>query len=148
MTKLQDDILLIYNSLVEFSKITLEGVFQIPIKVYYDKSSNSLCFEQKGKKIFLTVPNYYSMYLKNLKESYLLPKDYDYVMATLSSLVSSGELIKDRVCVSPQKYGFNIYSADVKLLSEGTRLIGEVRFVSGNSWLFKMYVKFKYRKLI
>ena len=45
MTKLQEDMLEIYNSFVIFSNATLECPVSIPIKVTYDKEYKSL-----GKK--------------------------------------------------------------------------------------------------
>lgn len=50
MTTLQNDILEIYNSLVEFSDNTVKTNFPIPIKVRYEKETRLLIFEQKGKR--------------------------------------------------------------------------------------------------
>ena len=148
MTKLQDDFLNIYNSLVEFSEITLRGALSIPICVSYDISMNSLFFEQRGKKVGLTVPNYYSGYLRNIKNSYLLPRDYDYLMATLSTLIESGALLRERVCVSPELFGFDVYETNLKDIKNGPKLLGQIRFISGNSWIFKIITKLKYKKVL
>lgn len=148
MTKLQDDFLSIYNSLVEFSGTTLEGALLIPIKVSYDESMNSLFFEQRGKKVGITITNYYSGYLKDIKNSYLLPKDYDYLMGTLSTLIESGVLLRDRVCISPELYGFDVYETNSRELKNGPDLLGQIRFVSGNSWIFRTITKLKYKKIL
>lgn len=146
MTVLQNDILEIYNVLVVFSKETIDSKFPIPIKVHFDESSNSLVFEQKGVSVRLLLPLYYSLALDDLKKpSYLLPKDYDYLMSTLQGLLGSGVLIRDRVCVSPENYGFDIYCIDLKDFKKGPDILGQIRFVSGNSWIFKFLTKRKYK---
>ena len=85
MIRLQDDIIEIYNLLTDFSSNTLSG---LPIKVEYSESLNSLCFEQKGLKVAISVLNYYCENLKYLKETYLLPGDYDFLMSSLSLLTT------------------------------------------------------------
>lgn len=146
MTTLQNDILEIYNSLVIFNKETVESKFPIPIRVYFDEKLNSLVFEQKGVSTRLSLPLYYSLALDELKKpTYLLPKDYDYLMSTLQGLLGSGVLIRDRVCVSPENYGFDIYCIDLKEFKKGPDLLGQVRFISGNSWIFKFLTKRKYK---
>lgn len=146
MTTLQNDILEIYNSLVIFNKETVESKFPIPIRVYFDEKLNSLVFEQKGVSTRLSLPLYYSLALDDLKKpTYLLPKDYDYLMSTLQGLLGSGVLIRDRVCVSPENYGFDIYCIDLKEFKKGPDLLGQVRFISGNSWIFKFLTKRKYK---
>lgn len=147
MIRLQDDILEIYNLLTDFSSNTLSG---LPIKVEYSDSLNSICFEQKGLKVAISVLNYYCESLKNLKKTYLLPEDYDILMSSLSRLIESGVLLHDRVCLAPRKFGFRIYETpnQTKTLKDGPQLLSDFRFVSGNSWLFKKVIKFKYRKLL
>jgi hypothetical protein len=146
MTTLQNDILEIYNSLVVFNKETLESAAPTPIRVSFEKESLSLFFEQKGVSVRMALPIYYSLALDDLKEpTYLLPKDYDYLMSTLQSLIASGVLIKDRVCVSPENYGFDIYHIDLKNFIKGPDLLGQVRFVSGTGWLFRVLTKRKYK---
>lgn len=146
MTTLQNDILEIYNALVIFNKETIESKFPTPIVVKFDPSSNALVFEQKGVTVRLVLPLYYSLAFEDLeKPSYLLPEDYDYLMSTLQELIGSGVLIKDRVCVSPENYGFDIYCIDLKEFKKGPDLLGQVRFISGTSWLFKFKTKRKYK---
>lgn len=150
MTTLQNDLLEIYNSLVNFSDSTIkDGLFTIPIKVFYEKENRLLVFEQKGKSVRLGLPTYYCLGLESLKKpSYLLPEDYDYLMSSLQSLILSGELLRDRTCLSPENYGFDIYSTninDLAELSKGPEIIGRIRFVSGNSLIFKLKTKIKYK---
>ena len=147
MIRLQDDILEVYNMLTDFSSNTLSG---LPIKVEYSESLNALCLEQKGLRVAISVLNYYCESLKHLKETYLLPVDYDILMSSLSRVIESGVLIHDRVCVAPVKYGFRIYETPSQTISlkDGPQLLGNLRFVSGNSWLFKKIIKFKYKKLL
>jgi hypothetical protein len=150
MVRLQDDILGIYNSLTDFSANTLLGPINLPIRVSYSESLNSLCFEQKGLKVAISVLNYYCKGLKNLKETYLYPEDYDKLMSALSGLIGSGVLLHDRVCLAPEVYGFSIYetTAQTALLKDGPQLLTTFRFVSGNSWFFKKVTQFKYKNLI
>ena len=51
------------------------------------------------------------MFLK--KPTYLLPEDYDYLMSSMQSLIAGGKLIEDRTVLSPENYGFDIYSVDL-----------------------------------
>ena len=147
MTTLQNDILEIYNNLVMFNKETIESKFPTPIKVRFESSSRAVVFEQKGVSVRMTFPIYYSLALEDLekKPTYLLPEDYDYLMSTLQGLIGSGVLINDRVCVSPENYGFDIYNIDLKNFNKGPELLGQIRFVSGTGWLFKVLTKRKYK---
>jgi hypothetical protein len=147
MTTLQNDILEIYNSLVVFSDDTVKSHFPKPIKVWYEKDSRLLVFEQKGKSVRMGLPVYYCLDLEALdnKPTYLLPEDYDYLMSNLLDLLNSGELIKDRTALSPENYGFDIYATNIRELWKGPDIIGRVRFVSGTSWLFKFIVRRKYK---
>ena len=145
MTTLQNDLKEIYNSLVMFSDDTVKASFPVPIKVWYEKDSRLLVFEQNGNSARLIHPVYYCLGLEKLeKPTYLLPEDYDYLMYTLESLIKSGELIKDRTCLSPDDYGFSIYSTNPRELWKGPQLRGEVKFVSGRGWIFRWLTKRKY----
>ena len=150
MTKLQDDLLQIYNALVVFSKSTLGDVISRPIVVSYLPEHNSIRFRQNGKEVMLQVLNYYCGFLKNIKTTYLLPKDYDILMSNLSMVIGSGKLIEERVLVSPEPYGFEIYMTDSKTteFSKGPQLLCSCKFVSDNSWLFRIMTKLKYKNLI
>lgn len=147
MTTLQTDLLDLYNALVPFSAKTLDPKLPCPIKVQFIKNDNQVIFEQGGLSIRLVLPLYYCLGLDSFKKStYLLPNDYDYLMSTLQSLISSGKLIEDRTCLSPENYGFDIYGVNLKEFNKGPGILGKIRIVSGTSWIFKKYVKFKYRK--
>lgn len=147
MTTLQNDLLEIYNTLVMFNKETVESKFPTPIKVWYDSSSRALVLEQKGVSVRMALPMYYSLALEDLekKPTYLLPQDYDYLMSTLQGLIGSGVLINERVCVSPENYGFDVYLIDLKNFNKGPELLGQIRFISGTGWLFKLLTKRKYK---
>lgn len=146
MTTLQNDLLEIYNSLVMFSDSTVKSANPIPIKVWYEKDSRLLVFEQQGKSVRIYQPTYYSLdLLKIQKPTYLLPEGYDYLMFNLQTLINSGELIKDRTCLVPIPYGFDIFATNPKELWKGPEFKGRVRFISGNGWMFKLRVKQKYK---
>jgi hypothetical protein len=66
-------------------------------------------------------------------------------MQSLSGVIGSGKLLEDKLCISPENYGFDIYLIDFKEFWKGPDKIATVRFVSGNSWVFRMLVKFKYK---
>ena len=145
MTTLQNDLLEIYNSLVLFSSTTITK-FPKPIEVWYEKESRLLVLEQAGKSVRLGIPVYYCLDLEGIQEkTYLLPKDYDYLMSTLQELINSGALINNRTCLSPENYGFDIYGVNLKELYKGPDILGKVRFISGKSWLFKKITKRKFR---
>jgi hypothetical protein len=146
MNTLQDDLLEIYNNLLAFNKNTLLVDRPIPITVRFEKESNALVFEQKGVSLRLGTPIYYSLGLNDLiKPTYLLPPDYDYLMQSLSSVITSGKLLEDRICLSPENYGFDLYKVDYNEFWKGPDIIGSIRFVSGDSWLFKLLTRIKYR---
>lgn len=152
MTTLQNDILEMYNALVDFSDNTVKTNFPTPIKVSYDPESRLLVFEQKGKQVYLNLPVYYCLGLDSIgdgkkKYTYLLPEDYDYLMSTFQQLISSGALIRERTCVSPENYGFDVYAINInpREMYKGPDIIGQVRFISGTSWFFKFKVRHKYK---
>lgn len=145
MTKLQEDLLSIYNTLVMFNE-TLTMYNPKPIKVWYEPDSKLLVFEQKNKSARLYAPIYYTLGLEDLvKPTYLLPNDYDALMYNLQSVINSGILLKDRTILSPENFGFDIYATEPKELHKGPEVVGKMRFISGTSWLFKKYVEFKYK---
>jgi len=143
---IQDDLIELYNSLLAFNKNTIVTDNPIPIKVSFSKESNSLVFEQKGISIHTALPIYYSLGLNEIKKpTYLLPRDYDYLMQSLSGVIGSGKLLEEKVCISPENYGFDIYLVDFREFWKGPDKIGTIRFVSGNSWIFRQIVKFKFK---
>lgn len=144
MLTLQEDLLGIYNSLVGFSKKTLDNRFPQLIRVKFD--DGALSFEQDGMLVRLSTPVFYSLGLNELKkETYLLPDDYDYLMMTLSDLIKGGKLLEERTCLSPEDFGFDIYSVNMNSFSEGPQIIGKVRFISGYSWWFRFKTKRKWK---
>lgn len=147
MTTLQTDIIEIYNALVVFSESTIKSNFPKPIKVRYDSTSRSLIFEQAGRVVNLLKAYYYSMDLEELEKTptYLLPKDYDYLMYNLRAIIMSGRLLEDRTCLSPENFGFDIFAVNPKEAWKGPDIIGNIRFISGTSWLFRFRTKRKYR---
>jgi hypothetical protein len=146
VSMLQNDFLEIYNSLVIFSDDTVKSNLPIPIKVFYEKDTRLLVFEQRGKSARLYLPIYYCLDLDSIqKPTYLLPEDYDYLMSTLQNLIGSGILLKERTLCSPENCGMDIYSTKLENLNDGLDIIGMIRFISGNSWFFKWKVKRKYK---
>jgi hypothetical protein len=143
---IQDDLIELYNNLLAFNKNTITADNPTPIKVSFDKDSNSLVFEQKGISIRTSLPIYYSLGLNEIKKpTYLLPRDYDYLMQSLSGVVSSGKLLEDKLCISPENYGFDLYLVDFREFWKGPDKIGTIRFVSGHSWIFRQIVKLKFK---
>ena len=144
MLTLQEDLLGIYNSLVGFSKKTLDARFPQLIKVRFDEGA--LVFEQEGTLVRLSTPLYYSLGLNELiKETYLLPENYYYLMRTLSDLIKGGKLLDERVCLSPEDFGFDLYLVNQAAFSEGPQVIGKVRFISGYSWWFRFKTRRKWK---
>ena len=148
MVTLQNDLLEIYNNLVEFSKTTVLTDRPIPITVKYEKDGvgSPLLLEQKGISVRLRLPIYYCLGLDSIKKpTYLLPDDYNYLMNTLQSMIADDRILDERTCLSPENYGFDIYAVDLREFSKGPDRIGSVRFVSGNSWLFRLFTRWKYK---
>lgn len=147
MITLQEDLIEIYNSLTVFSSTTLDPKFPKPVKVYFRGEDNQVVFEQGPISVRMSILLYYCLDLESITDpSYLLPGDYDYLMNTLQTLIASGELIKERVTLSPENVGFDIFGVDLREFKKGPKILGSIRFVSGTSWLFKLYTKFKYGK--
>lgn len=148
MLALQNDLLEIYNNLVIFSKTTVQSSNPIPITVRVEDGQygSPIVFEQGGISVRLRLPIYYCLGFDTLtKPTYLLPRDYDFMMSSLQSLIANDKILEDRICLSPENYGFDVYSVDYKDFWKGPNIIGSVRFISGNSWLFRTYVKWKYK---
>ena len=145
MIKLQSDLIDIHNSLVVFNDRVIVCDNPKPIKVWFDITTKSLGFEVPGISLRLSTLNYYCLDLEELEEpTYLLPEDYDKLMYDLNKLISSGKLLEDRVCLSPENWGFNVFWTNPKELEKGPDILGKVRFISGKSWLFKLKTKLKY----
>ena len=146
MDILQNDLIEIYNSLVVFSQETVNTPRPKPIKVYYEKESRLLVFEQGGNSVRLWTPIYYVRGLEDLeKPTYLLPEGYDLLMSELKFIIDSGLLLKDRTILSPENYGFDIYGTDLKELWKGPEIKASIRFISVKGWLFRWNTKRKYK---
>lgn len=145
MTKLQEDIINIYNNLVKFNQDTITAPFPIPIKVRFDKESSFLIYEQRGTIISLYQPIYYCFGLSEIKPTILLPNDYDILMYNLKAAIESGKLLDNRTCLSPTEFGFDIYSTDQQELSNGPKLISSCKFITSNNWLFRFLTRKYYR---
>jgi len=143
MTKLQEDILNIYNTLVIFNKDTIVNPFPIPIRVRFDKESSFLVYEQRGNIANLFQPIYYCHDLNKIKPTLLLPNDYDLLMYNLKAAIDSGKLLEDRTTLTPTEFGFDIYSTDQKELYKGPKLISSCKFISSNNWLFRLISKMR-----
>ena len=150
MTTIQDDLLEIYNSLVKFNDETLKSQFPAPIKVWFEPESRMLVFNQKSTTVRLWLANYYSLGLDSIPKSkftYLLPEDYDTLMWNLSEVIKSGKLLEDRTCLSPENYGFDIYTVDKKDPIRGPQVLGSIRFVSGTGFLFRFLTKLRFNNI-
>lgn len=148
MVTLQNDLLEIYNNLVAFSNSTVLSDNPIPITVKYEKDGvgSPLLLEQKGISVRLRLPVYYCLGLDSIKkETYLLPEDYDYLMNTLQSLIADDRVLDDRTCLSPENYGFDVYAVNLREFWKGPEKLGSIKFISGNSWLFRLITKWKYK---
>lgn len=144
-----DDLKSLYNDLTIFNEGTILNQFPLPIKVQFSKDHNALFFEQRGKSILSHVPAYYCLGLReNLtKPTWLLPQDYDQLMASLLHLIMDGKgyLLRDRTCLAPENYGFTVYSQEPYEPWKGPELIASIRFISGNNWLWKKWISRKFR---
>lgn len=145
MITLQTDIIEVHNSLTIFSDLVIKTDNPKPIDVWFDEGSKSLAFELQGKSIRLPVLNYYCLDLEELKNhTYLLPDDYDKLMYNLQKIINSGELIKERTCLSPENWGFNIFTTSPKDFQKGPDILARIRFISGKSRFFKFKTKLRY----
>jgi len=145
MITLQEDLRELSNNLQLFNDLVINTDNPKPIKVWFDNNSKSLAFELQGISVRIPTLNYYCLALEELEEpTYLLPEDYDNLMYNLQKVILSGELIKERTCLSPENWGFNIFSTNLREFYKGPNIISKVRFISGKSWLFKFITKKKY----
>lgn len=141
----QDDILEIYNSLVVFNDVVIKKPSPKPIFVKYDPESTHLIFTTEGITVRLNNIIFYSLALETISDgTYLLPEDYDSLMGSLQYMIKSGELIKEKTLLSPENFGFDIYCVNYKEYKKGLQFFAGARFISGNSWWFKLKTKLKY----
>lgn len=145
MVSLQTDLIEIYNTLVIFNDQIMKDPEPKPLQVWYDEGTKSLAFETQNKSVRIPVLNHYCLDLEELqKKTYLLPEDYDILMYTLQKLINSGELLKDRTCLSPENWGFNIFTTNPQKIQEGPNILGKIRFISGKGAWFRFWTKHKY----
>lgn len=138
---LSKDLLEFYNSLITAD-------VNVPIGVTYSRQNRCLVFSQYSWRMDSSMLNYYCSNLNRIKNTVLLPEDTKELLDTLKSLVSSGQLVGDRVLVSPTEYGMDIYKANPMNLSLGPIKLGSIKLVSSNNWLFRMIVRFRFRDII
>lgn len=145
MITLQTDLIDVHNSLTIFSDLVIKTDEPKPIKVWFDVGAKSLAFELQTKSLRLPVLNHYCLDLEELEEpTYLLPEDYDKLMYNLQKSINSGELLKERTCLSPENWGFNIFVTSPRELEKGPSILSKVRFISGKSRLFKFMTRLRY----
>lgn len=147
MTRLQEDLLEIYNNLVELSDSVL-GNTPCPISVSFDVGMGCLSFKCHNRGVYLRSLNYYISRPDLIKDTFLLPEDYDYLMNELSKIIKSGKLIQDRICVSPEFTGFDLFLTDTRNIIKGAQYLSSFRFISGQSKWFKWKIKKKYKNVL
>lgn len=141
MIGLQDDLRELYNQLIVFSS-SIDG--ETPIKVSYIKEEYSLRFDLDGKSVYTIAPFYCSLDMDKVKNTYLLMRDYKKLLDSLNYLLTEGILVRDRVMVVPEKYGFDVVETEnttKDAVVEGPKVIATIRFISGNSWFFRFMTK-------
>lgn len=143
MTKLQEDLLGIYNSLVTFNAETITSPFPKPIKVRFEKEGNFLVFEQKNNVVNLFQPIYYCLDLSKVKPTLIMPQDFDVLMYNLQAAITSGACLKDRVCLKPTEFGFDIYNTNENELTKGPQMVATCKFITSNNWLFRAISEWK-----
>lgn len=135
------DLLELYNNLINVK-------VDIPVGVMYSRLNKCLVFTQYSWRMDVGILNYYCKDLINLRRTVLSPEDTRNLLDTLKSLITSAQLGKDRILISPIKYGMEIYRANPMNLGLGPIKLGTLRFVTSNSWLFRKVVNFKYKNII
>lgn len=138
---LREDLLGFYNNLIL-------ARMDIPIGVTYSKANRCLVFTQYSWRMDVGVLNYYCKDLRKIKRTVLLPEDTKDLLDSIKALLESNQLNKDRILISPIKYGLEIYRANPSNMNLGPLRLATLRFVSSNRWLFRKIVNFKYRELI
>lgn len=147
MSRLQDDLLEVYNNLVELNEVVL-GDNPCPVAVEYDEGMGCLSFKVPQKGLYLRPLNWYIIRPDQVKPTWLLPEDYDELMAGLQKVIKAGRLVQERICLAPKESGFDLYLADSRNLSRGAALIGEFRFWSGTGKWFNWTTKRKYKDIL
>lgn len=141
MTGLQDDLRELYNQLIVFSS-SIDG--DTPIKVSFIEEECSLRFELDGKSVYTLAPFYCSLDMDKVKDTYLLMRDYRKLLDSLKYLLTEGILVRERVMIVPEKYGFDVVetkNTTKDAVVEGPKILATIRFISGNSWFFRFMTK-------
>lgn len=147
MAKLQDDLLEVYNNLVELQENVL-GEQPCPVSVTFDTGMDCLSFRCQGKGIYLRPLNYYISRPDLIRDTFLLPQDYDGLMKNLETVIKGNKLIEDRILVSPGLDGFDLYLADTRNLKRGAMFLKTFAFISGTSRWFKWKTKYRYKNIL
>ena len=147
MSRLQDDLLEVYNNLVELSEVVL-GDTPCPVAVEFDQGMGCLSFKVPSRGIYLRALNNYIIRPDLVPVTWLLPRDFDALMSGLSRVIRSGKLLQERVCLSPGTAGFELFLADPRNLMKGAMSLGTFRFWSGEGPWFRWRVSRKYRGVL
>lgn len=138
---LREDLLGFYNGLIQ-------ARLDIPIGVMYSRANRCLVFTQYSWRMDVGVLNYYCEDLRKIKRTILLPEDTKDLLDSIKALIDSNQLNKDRLLISPIKYGLEIYRANPNNMNLGPLKLATLRFVSSNGWLFRKIVNIKYSEII
>lgn len=140
MNRYQEDILEIYNSLTILDET-------LPVVVSYNKDLKSVYMKQRGIIVNIPLLNHYCFKLNKIKKTILLPKDFDSIMGQMKKLIESGITNYDRILISPEDYGFRVFRRVSSLNYEPIE-VADIQIVTSNWWLFRLIIKFKYRKYL
>ena len=103
--------------------------------------------KQRGIIVNIPLLNHYCFKLNKIKKTILLPKDFDSIMGQMKKLIESGIANYDRLLISPEDYGFRVFRRVSSLNYEPIE-IADIQIVTSNWWLFRLIIKFKYRKYL
>lgn len=137
MNTYQQDLLGFYNTMTQFSD-------EYPIRVKFLEDYKCLRFSQANRQYNSPVLNNYCFDLFKIKETFLLPEDYNKMMKSLKILIESGNLLEDRVLIAPDKYGFSVYKSTL-MIDLGPLEVCRIRIITSNGWLFRTVAKRKFR---
>lgn len=135
------DLLELYNNLINVK-------VDLPVGVMYSKPNRCVVFTQYSWRMDVSMLNYYCSDLVKIKRTILLPEDLRKLLDNLKLLINSPMITKDKVLVSPTKYGFNVYRTNPNNLSLGPIKLGEIKLISSNNWLFRKIVNIRYKDII
>lgn len=119
---------------------------QYPIRVRYLEDYKCLSFTQANHRASFPQLNSYCFDLFKIKETFLLAVDYNRMMRTLKILLESGDLLNDRILISPEKYGFTIYKSTM-MMDLGPLEVCSIKLITSNNWLFRLISKKKFKAI-